>query len=113
MSKPDEPQHRTGPTMTGEGLQVRERETTPPSLKSDWSRDMNIVPKDGMPVWLKGHIKGQSQDATECYWRTTRQFRKGMWQTIQFWSVYGRNPMPIKWEPNAWWREPKDIAHAN
>lgn len=99
MAKP-EGQHKETPSvaMRGEGLDAK-----PPETK--WSL-MENAPQDGQPVFLRA----EGGEAVECYWRTTRQYRKSSWQEVSFWTIFGQNPSPITWKPTGWWREDKKIT---
>jgi len=65
-------------------------------------KPMDDGARDGRPVWLKGE-KGE---VAECYWRTTRQFRKSSWQRTGFFTRIEGNPIPIGFTPVAYARQP-------
>lgn len=75
--------------------QVRESEGA-----AEWNQ-MSSVPKDGNPIWLRD----KDGNAVNAYWRTTRQFRKGSWQLIHYWAIWGQNPQKISLNPVEWMRE--------
>lgn len=83
--------------MRGEGLKLDQ----PRVEKSDvpWQA-METSPKDGLPCWLKS----EEGKIIEAYWRRTRQYRKGMWNDVYYWSVYGQNPQIIPFTPSFWTR---------
>lgn len=87
--------HKTGPVMTGEGLSQQ----TPEKTDVPW-QSVDTAPKDGNPLWLKG----ADGKIIEAYWRRTRQYRKGRWDDIYFWAVYGQNPQVVPFAPALWTR---------
>ena len=99
MGKHADIQHRTGPVMTGQGLGL-EPEISMEKSGHPW-QPIKTSPKDGRPLWLKS----EDGKIVEAYWRTTRQYRKGMWQPVSFWAVYGKNPQVVPFNPTLWTRE--------
>lgn len=88
--------------MGGEGLKLDQESPNEAEVERadvPW-QPIQSSPKDGLPLWLKG----EDGKIIEGYWRRTRQFRKGMWQEIFFWAVYGQNPQAVPFNPTHWTR---------
>ena len=54
------------------------------------------APRDGRAVLLLG-----SNLPVKAYWRETRAFANGSWQTRSFWAHW-RGPDPVMFEPTGW-----------
>jgi hypothetical protein len=109
MSRLSEPRYKA-PTSEPSGLDLGAAHETPnpaprtpahiEKIDAPW-QPMPSSPKDGNPVWLKS---GEGK-IVEGYWRRTRQFRKGMWQEIYYWAIWGVNPQSVPFNPVSWTRE--------
>ena len=55
------------------------------------------IPRDGRAVMLIDPKGG----AVKAYWRETRHFHNGAWQSRAFWAHW-RGPDPVQFEPCAW-----------
>lgn len=73
--------------------------------KDDWNDNLDAAPRDGRKLILTpdGSIE------VICFYKKTRQFRKGNWQHIEFWAVEGSNAA-ITFEPLAWKEKSTDMV---